>query len=214
MAIVSTDEILKAILEQPGITDRRLAEAILGAGTPQQRVNGYCRDLAAQGRILRKLRPDGLIGNFLVAEYTPQPDGVLLKLTPKRLQSQQLAELFLSEDELKRILERWLTAQGWTVEIAWARSPGIDLLARKDGKRWIIEAKGQGSLAPMRVNYFLGALGETLQRMDDPSATYSVAFPDVKQFRNLWSRLPQLARERTQISALFVTHDGQIELPA
>ena len=56
----------------------------------------------------------------------------------------------------------------------------------------------------MRVNYFLGALGELLQRMDKPEAMYSIAFPDMQQFRRLWERLPALARERMQISALFV----------
>jgi len=29
----------------------------------------------------------------------------------------------------------------------------------------------------MRVNYFLGVLGETLQRMDDAQAKYSIALP-------------------------------------
>lgn len=86
-----------------------------------------------------------------------------------------------------------------------------DPCPRRSDQRWIIEAKGQGTLAPMRVNYFLGALGETLQRMDDPEAAYSIAFPDLQQFRNLWSRLPKLARERTKISALFVKHDGGVD---
>jgi hypothetical protein len=62
----------------------------------------------------------------------------------------------------------------------------------------------------MRVNYFLGALGEILQRMDDPDARYSVAFPDIAQFRRLWERLPALAKKRTGISALFVAASGEI----
>jgi hypothetical protein len=63
----------------------------------------------------------------------------------------------------------------------------------------------------MRVNYFLGVLGETLQRMDDPKAAYSIALPDLKQFRNLWTRLPLLAKQRSEITALFVRGDGQVE---
>jgi hypothetical protein len=46
------------------------------------------------------------------------------------------------------------------------------LHARRGRERWIIEAKGAGSLDPMRVIYFLDLLGETLQRMDDPNAAY------------------------------------------
>lgn len=116
-----------------------------------------------------------------------------------------------SEDEVKEVLKRWLSATGWSVEIAWAKSRGIDIHARRNNERWVIEVKGGGSLNAMRVNYFLGILGETLQRMDDANAMYSIALPDLKQFRNLWSRLPTLAKERTQISALFVTRDGLVD---
>jgi hypothetical protein len=56
----------------------------------------------------------------------------------------------------------------------------------------------------MRVNYFLAALGELLQRMDDTNARYSVAMPDLPQFRGLWERLPKLAKQRLGITALFV----------
>ena len=58
--------------------------------------------------------------------------------------------------------------------------------------------------------YFISMLGETLQRMDDPSAKYSIAIPDVKQFRNLWYRLPNLAKQRTSITALFVAGNGNV----
>jgi hypothetical protein len=92
-----------------------------------------------------------------------------------------------------------------------AKNRGIDLHATRGEERWIIEAKGAGSLNPMRVNYFLCVLGETLQRMDDPNAAYSIAFPDMKQFRNLWRRLPLLAKKRTGVTAIFVAEDGRVE---
>jgi hypothetical protein len=60
----------------------------------------------------------------------------------------------------------------------------------------------------MRINYFLSILGELLQRMDDPEAEYSIALPDMKQFRGLWQRLPKLAKSRTKISALFISQSG------
>ena len=65
---------------------------------------------------------------------------------------------------------------------------------------------------PMRVNYFIGILGETLQRMDDPDARYSIAFPDMRQYRGLWERLPQLAKERTTIDMLLIDSKGNIEV--
>jgi hypothetical protein len=62
----------------------------------------------------------------------------------------------------------------------------------------------------MRVNYFVAILGEMLQRMDDPNARYSIALPDLAQFRGLWERLPRLAKTRTRISALFVDAKGHV----
>jgi hypothetical protein len=124
--------------------------------------------------------------------------------------AKQQASGFVSEDDAKAKLKAWLEAAGWEVRVAMGREHGIDIDARRSASRWIIEVKGQGTLNPMRVNYFLGALSELLQRMDDPGARYSVAFPDINQFRRLWQRLPVLAKKRTGISALFVAASGQI----
>jgi hypothetical protein len=198
--------ILGVVLEQPGITDRLLAEALFGAGTPQQRVNGECRLMETRGLLRRAARSDGLKGNYLVAN-NPLPSA--LPSVPEPSLAIDTAEL--SEDRVKVLLQMWLRDQGWAVEIAWAKTPGIDIHAQRGDQRWIIEAKGSGSLNPMRVNYFLGVLGETLQRMNDPRANYSIALPDLRQFRNLWERLPRLAKERTGITALFVGPDGTIE---
>lgn len=96
------------------------------------------------------------------------------------------------------------------MQVAWGHSQGIDIEAYQGTKRWVIEVKGGGSLHPMRVNYFQGALGELLQRMDKPDASYSIAFPDMEQFRRLWERLPALAKNRTEISALFVDKNGNV----
>jgi hypothetical protein len=116
----------------------------------------------------------------------------------------------LSEDDVKRSLEKWLIANGWQVQVAWGHESGVDIQAHKGSRLWLIEVKGSGSLSAMRVNYFLGALGELLQRMDKPDASYSIAFPDLQQFRRLWDRFPALACQRMQITALFVDKNGNV----
>ncbi len=88
------------------------------------------------------------------------------------------------------------------------RAAGIDIEAQRGGQRWVIEAKGSGSLDAMRVNYFLAILGELLQRMTDSDTSYSIALPDMKQFRG--QRLPSIAKARTEITALFVAPSGEI----
>jgi len=40
------------------------------------------------------------------------------------------------------------------------------------------------------VNYFLGALGELIQRMTDVTATYGLALTNNKQYRGLVQHLP------------------------
>jgi hypothetical protein len=197
------DRILEVVAEQPGITDRWLADALFGRGSAQQRVNGECRRLADQKKIIRRKRDDGLIGNFL---YVGEQVSPIIK--------EQLPSVLghLSEDRIKEILNDWLKRNGWESTIAWGRSRGVDIGAIRNNERWLIEVKGQGSLDAMRVNYFLAMLGEILQRMNDPKALYSIALPDIKQFRNLWARLPALAKQRTTITALFVSEDGKVEL--
>ena len=46
--------------------------------------------------------------------------------------------------------------------------------------------------------------------MDDHAAKYSVAFPDLGQFREPWERLPTLTKERFGLSVLFVSDDGSV----
>jgi len=116
----------------------------------------------------------------------------------------------LPEDEVKAILERYLNGSGWKTTVARGSEHGIDIDAFKDREHWVIEVKGCGSSNPMRVNYFLQVVTETLQRMNDPNAKYSIALPDIQQFRRLWGRFPALAKHRTGLNCLFVSREGDI----
>lgn len=120
-------------------------------------------------------------------------------------------EFQLQEDSVKEFLRTYLEANAWRAVVVQGGAHGIDIDAMRGTERWIIEVKGCGSLNPMRVNYFPGALGELLQRMSDPAARYSIAVADLPQFRGLWNRLPSLAKQKTGISCLFVRADGHVE---
>ena len=121
----------------------------------------------------------------------------------------------LQEDVVKRKLRSWLGVQGYKrVDVAMGKKHGADIVAQNDSGKWIIEVKGCGSRRPMRVNYFLAVLGEILQRMNEDeygkNAKYSIAFPDMKQYRDLWKKLPPQAKKRLKISVLFVKNNGQV----
>lgn len=196
-----TQPILDALSRFPGMSDRELTDFIRGKANPQQPINSTCRRLAKEGRMKREHRSDGIIGNYLPNDQQASPHGKDRRPTKTT---------WLSEDFVKAHVVAWLDQHGWDVRVAWGQSQGVDILAERAKRRWLIEAKGCGSRQPMRVNYFLSVLGELLQRMDDEEAAYAVALPDMKQFRGLWERLPRVAKTRTGISAIFVSDDGSV----
>jgi hypothetical protein len=116
----------------------------------------------------------------------------------------------LTEDEVKTAVKAHLEAEGYTVRVAWGREHGIDIEATRDNpaNRLLLEAKGEVSLQPQQVNYFLGALGELVQRMSDADAHYGLALPDNPQYRGLVRRLPALAWDRFSLVVLFARRDG------
>jgi hypothetical protein len=198
------EQISRLLEHNPGLTDREITDQLRGHSSSQQPINQRCHAMKDKGVLLRRTRQDGLIGNYLTSN-------IVNYIAPQKSEIDHKPNADnLSEDDVKHILEKWLVGECWQVQIAWGHSQGVDIEARKGTKRWLIEAKGSGSLHPMRVNYFLSVIGETLQHMSDPEASYSIAFPDMQQFRNLWGRLPALAKSRTQISALFVSKEGNV----
>ena len=201
MAIMK-ESVLALVRSAPGLTDREIANRLLGSRARQARVHQSARSLAAEGLIARRRRYDGKLGNYPAAvsqgPSLPTAGGESIEAVDP-----------LSEDEVKRKLKAWLEGVGWIV-VTGGRSQGIIIAALQSGRRWVIEAKGRGSLDPMQVNDFPGVLGELLQQMRDPQAKYSVALPDLPRFRRLWNRLPNPAKRRTGISALFVDDAGRV----
>jgi hypothetical protein len=199
-----SQQILDLLKLHPGLTDREITDSLRGKSAPQQPINSTARSMAEKGLLQRSKRLDGKIGNYLTSNPPQLP-----RIMPPPLPGQQSGGL--QEDDIKKALEAWLYRLGWHTTIAWGKELGADIIATQGSSRWIIEVKGIGSLNAMRVNYILGILGEILQRMDDPDAKYSIALPDISQFRNLWEKLPLLTKQRTGISALFIDAQGEVK---
>jgi hypothetical protein len=176
------EQVLKLVSAQPGITDRALADAILGRHVHPSRVNQACRRLVEADQLTRQYRADGRLGNY-PTDAVPS-SAQLAPVEPSECSETDQ----LTEDHVKQLLQTWLEADGWETVIAWGHKPGIDIIARRGEETWIIEAKGCGSLQPMRVNYFISILGELLQRMSVAEARYSIALPNMQQFRGLLAR--------------------------
>jgi len=204
------EEILEAVNLFPGITDAEIARRY---GRIHQAINAAGRELAAKGYISRRPNPDknGNIGNYPGKKAKIQATYASVEKT-NAAGTNSPGGSMLGEDAIKALLKNWLEEQGWSVNVAWGRTHGVDIEAVKDDERWLIEAKGPGSREAMRHNYFLSILGETLQRMDDEKARYSIAFPDMQVYRDLWKRLPALAKQRTKIDMLLVSVDGKVSV--
>ena len=46
--------------------------------------------------------------------------------------------------------------------------------------------------------------------MNDDNTKYSIALPDLQQYRGVWNKLPKLAKERTTIDLILVDENGNI----
>lgn len=64
-AVFDRDYAMALVALRPGISDREIAQSVYGPGTPSQVVTPICRELATEGVIRRRLRADGLLGNYL-----------------------------------------------------------------------------------------------------------------------------------------------------
>lgn len=199
--------VLQLLAQHPGLSDREIADLLLAPGAAQQPINVACRSLETRGMVRRIKHPGRRIGNYLCDSSFPGQ--ISACLNPPVGEADPL-----DEDSIKQVLDNWLRARGWETSIAWGREHGIDIEAQQQNLRWVIEVKGRGSRPEMRVNYFISMLGELLQRMDDPTATYSIALPDMPEFHRLWQRLPALVKARTGISALFVNTSGMVSYQA
>ena len=199
-----TEKLLEVVKSSPGLTDRQITDLLSGSSSHPSKINQEARLLERKGLLTRRVGKNGHICNYATSSERKEEFNPIRK--PAIVPSSEI----VSEDEVKRHIVTWLEQSGWQTKVAWGKARGIDIEATRRLERWVIEAKGQGSLQPMRVNYFIAMLGETLQRMSDPHAKYSIAMPDIPQFRGLWERLPTLAKERTQITAIFVTTSGRV----
>lgn len=171
---------------------------------PRQSINQVARRLADQGVVRRYQGPAGKIANSLADEPKDPPP-------PKSIPTVAGSTEHLSEDQVKQAVAEHLRRQGFHVDIRWGRERGIDLDARaSNGRRIVIEAKGEVASDQQQGNYFLGALGELVQRMSDPKATYGLALPGNRRYRGLVDRLPALAWQRLNL-VVYLVHkqDGR-----
>jgi hypothetical protein len=168
-------------------------------------MNQAARRLEARGRLRRFTGPDGKIVNATSDGSVQDAAAPVPGLRNAGIDAGRI-----TEDEVKAAVRDFLTQRGFDVAVAWGRGRGIDIDAQHaDGRRYVIEAKAEvGKNGAQQFNYFLGMLGELVQRMDDAHASYGIALPANRQYRGLVDRLPALAKERLRLSVFWVSRQA------
>jgi hypothetical protein len=201
--MTNQDLILEVLKRYPeGLDDDQLSQ--LSGVVPRQQVNQICRRLEANGVIAREA---GAALGKIVNRLDPGIPSRLPAMSPPSLPIVPGVPL-VTEDDVKRAIRDHLVEDGWTVTVKWDRKPGIDIEAVLGNRVLVIEAKGEVPSQPQMTNYFLGSLGELLQRMDAPSKEYGLALPKHGTYVGLVGRLPLWVKQHLKLQFFFVRRDG------
>jgi hypothetical protein len=91
------------------------------------------------------------------------------------------------------------------LEVGWADFACVD----HQGRRWVIEAKGETSSSGLD---FRTGLGQLLQNMGDSNALYGMAVPDTPKFEAQLARVPDWVRSALGLHWLIVAEDGSLRI--
>jgi len=119
------------------------------------------------------------------------------------------------EREVLSILVKYLRENGWKVKEQIRVDGGsIDIGAEKEGKIFLIEAKGEdrGGYPSAEMNFQIG-LGQLMSRMKHREPEYGLAFPLTRDFARVLQRYRgSFAFEKLEIYLIPVNRDGSCEL--
>ena len=128
-----------------------------------------------------------------------------------RRQIEEIDNSLVREREVIAILIKYLKENGWKVKEEVKTNGGsIDIVAEKEGKILLIEAKGEdkGGYTSAEMNFQIG-LGQLMSRMRYRSAEYGVAFPLTRDFIKVLQKYKgSFAFEKLGIYLLTVKMDG------
>ncbi|MBP7088786.1 MAG: hypothetical protein KBB01_05770 [Candidatus Omnitrophica bacterium] len=110
-----------------------------------------------------------------------------------------------TEDQVIKDVMYWLKQQGWTIlSFSLGQQRGLDILAEKNGKKLIVEAKGaKGNAKNTKRNkfdsgqikiHFGAAIIKILEeRTKNPKASFAIALPEDKYMKGVLKNVrPQM----------------------
>ena len=120
-----------------------------------------------------------------------------------------------TEAEVEKILIQFLEGNGHKI-LRQVRAPSgiIDVVAEKEGKKLLIEAKGEdrGGYGTAEMNFQMG-LGQLMSRMKRHDAEYGLAFPVTEDFKKVLKKYKgSFAFEKFGIYLIPVKRDGSCRI--
>jgi hypothetical protein len=212
------DDILHALRDHvSGMTDSELA-VLLGKRHPQ--INQACRGLASQGLIIRDNSHGHIING--VSEAAPPPSR-----PPSAAESS--ARDWGWEGNVQSQIVTFLAATGWSViHVADTarREQGVDIVARRDGHRLLVEVKGwpgttyargeragQPKPTPPSLQatvWFAEAMMSVIRHGAERGQALAIGLPDMPRHRTLLGDTGW-ALEQLGITVYLVAVDGTVQ---
>ncbi|GAA1157843.1 hypothetical protein GCM10009630_65030 [Kribbella jejuensis] len=198
------DDVLQLLQSnEEGMTDAQLAAEL---GKLHQQINSRCRQLAAEGLIVRD-SSSGVILNRLRSAAPAAPGGHAPE--PSTEQASGPARGWPHESAVQGALVGWLARDGWRilrVADTETQERGTDVIAERNGTRLLVEVKGYpgttyargakaGQAKPtpptLQASHWLAAALLKAMRMRgaDTDARVAVAMPDYPRYRSILSEI-------------------------
>lgn len=121
----------------------------------------------------------------------------------------------ISEEFVKRSIVKWLSRNGWThLEFGAGREHGVDIQARKGGRRIFVETKGDSKSRQGNEVRFVYGLGQLITRMkvvDAPRAfTYALGLSSAVATIAL-RRIPWKFARKLWLEVFEVSNDEKVQ---
>jgi hypothetical protein len=223
-----SQQIIALLESSSGLTDREIAERLLGKGAAQQPINQAARMLERQGAIQRKKRPDGLIGNYFINSPLPVSATAPKNISTSQLETDVTKDWFW-EGNVVDCLAQFLVTKDWQIVSkanTHSKERGVDIHAAKSKTVLLIEAKGFPSTSyrdpkrsseakPTNPNnqaqqWYSHALLKVMRLQTEyPQAIVALGLPDFPRYRKLFEET-QTGLQKLGIVLLATSEDGDV----
>lgn len=115
------------------------------------------------------------------------------------------AKEYPNEAFIQEAIENYFSNKGFVIE----KDGQIDLIAKKNDEKWIVEAKGITSQITVDFNTCIGQL---VKSMASPAWNYAIAIPCEDKYKVQCVKLPEYFRKNNNLYFIIVNENGQIKI--